>query len=176
MSFHHLQIVIYEILLTYQIYYPDFLEIDSNIYQYTEDLLEEFYLLEDLQTTLVSHGIACLSGFNALPSDLIVSQKIIQYIQDHYKEADLSVSKIARAFGFNTSYLGTLFKKTTNQSILHYISSLRLEASKELLLSQQHKVSEIAELVGYSDVFYYSKRFKKAYGCSPKEYVMTLRE
>ena len=47
-----------------------------------------------------------------------------------------------------------------------------MEASKRLLESNQYKISEIAEQVGYSDVFYFSKRFKKSYGYSPKDYAL----
>lgn len=168
----YLQIVLYEILLTYTIYYPQMINLEMTINEFVSNLLDEDYVLENLKALIISYGLQCLSKTETLPSDIIVSQKIIQYIKDHYTEVDLSVSKIAAFFDFNTSYIGTLFKKVNNQSILQYITTVRLEASKHLLDSQKYKVSEIAEMVGYSDVFYYSKRFKKMYGYSPKEYTI----
>ncbi|MGL4344787.1 MAG: response regulator transcription factor [Cellulosilyticaceae bacterium] len=170
---YYLQTMLYEILLTYTIYYPQMLNLTSSINDYVSNLLDEDYVLSNLQNSILLLGLQCLSQTETLPSDVIMSQKITQYIEQHYTELDLSVAKIAEFFDFNTSYIGTLFKKVTNQSILQYITSFRLEASKHLLDSQKYKVSEIAEMVGYSDVFYYSKRFKKMYGYSPKEYTQT---
>ncbi|MEG1635990.1 MAG: response regulator [Cellulosilyticaceae bacterium] len=168
----YLQTILYEILLTYTIYYPQMIDLEITINEFVSNLLDEDYVLEHLKTLLISYGMRCLSKSETLPSDIIVSQKIIKYIEAHYTELDLSVSKIADFFDFNTSYIGTLFKKVNNQSLLHYITTVRLDASKHLLDSQKYKVSEIAEMVGYSDVFYYSKRFKKMYGYSPKEYTL----
>ncbi|MGL4798401.1 MAG: response regulator transcription factor [Cellulosilyticaceae bacterium] len=169
-SVYYLHTVLHEILLTYKIFYSELIDLENNIHQHTLDLLDEYYSLEDLKNLLISYGLQCLSSKDALPSDIVLSQKIMSYIHEHYQDVDLSVAKLADVFGLNTSYLGTLFKKASNQSLLQYITTYRLEASKKLLETQKYKVSEIAELVGYSDVFYYSKRFKKAYGYSPKEY------
>lgn len=169
---NYLQIVLNEIILTYNIYYPELLPIEVTSNEFVSTLLEEEYSLSHIEQVILAYGLQCLNGTNTLPSDIIMSQKIMLYIEQHYQELDLSVSKISEVFSLNTSYIGTLFKKANNQSILQYITFIRLEASKRLLELQKYKVSEIAEMVGYSDVFYYSKRFKKMYGYSPKEYSM----
>lgn len=174
-DYHYLQTVLYEILLTYTIYYPQMLNFELTINEFISNLLDEEYVLEHIKALIISYGLQCLYKTDTLPSDIIVSQKIKQYIENHYTEVDLSVSKIAHFFDFNTSYIGTLFKKVNSQSILQYITIIRLDASKYLLDSQKYKISEVAEMVGYSDVFYYSKRFKKMYGYSPKEHTVSVK-
>ena len=96
----------------------------------------------------------------------------MSYIDEHYHNQDLSVAQIGDIFQLNPSYMGSVFKKVNDISILQYITNVRMEASKRLLESNQYKISEIAEQVGYSDVFYFSKRFKKSYGYSPKDYAL----
>lgn len=166
----YLQLVLNEIILTYKIYYPQLLPIEVTSNEFISTLLEEEYSLSHIKQAMLTYGLQCLNGADTLPSDVIISQKIIRYIEQHYDELDLSVSKISDFLGLNPSYIGTLFKKVNNQSILQYMTLIRLEASKRLLETQKYKVSEVSEMVGYSDVFYYSKRFKKMYGYSPKEY------
>ena len=107
-----------------------------------------------------------------IPSDLSLSKKIIAYIDEHYQDPELTVTQLANLFQLNPSYMGSVFKKVNNESLLQYITVIRMEASKKLLESNQYKISDIAELVGYSDAFYYSKRFKKMFGYSPKDYLL----
>lgn len=111
-----------------------------------------------------------------IPSDLKLSKKISSYIQEHYKEPDLTVAKLGELFQLNVSYMGSIFKKTNQLSILQYLTHIRLEAAIKLLLSEQYKVGEVAELVGFTDVFYFSKRFKKMYGFSPKDFLAVKDE
>lgn len=166
----YLQLVLNEMILTYKIYYPQLLPSKVTNNEFISTLLEEEYSLSHLEQAILDYGLQCLNRTDTLPSDVIISKKIMQYIDLHYHELDLSVSKISEVFKLNPSYIGTLFKKANNQSLLQYITLIRLEASKCLLETQKYKVSEVSEIVGYSDVFYYSKRFKKMYGYSPKEY------
>lgn len=137
-----------------------------------EEVLDDEYQLDRLMSTIINYALSLQNTQNLLPSDLQLSQKVMDYIKEHYREPDLTVSSIAQVFQLNSSYLGSVFKKTTNTSILQYLTSLRMEQSRILLTEHKYKVSEIASMVGYSDVFYYSKRFKKIFGYSPRDYSM----
>lgn len=171
----YLHLIMIEIFMTYHIYYHILEDGIHNINDFISSVLDEDYILENLKNTAISYGLRCMKLNDTSPSDVGLSKKIMNYIKEHYQEQGLSVSQIGDVFQLNSSYMGSIFKKVNNQSILQYITKIRMEASKELLETAQYKVSEIAELVGYADVFYFSKRFKKSYGCPPKDYALKMQ-
>ena len=75
---------------------------------------------------------------------------------------------------FSKSYLKKLFKNATGYSIMDYYTHLKIERAKILIKSGEMSVSEIAELLGYSSIHYFSRVFKKKTGLSPTEYKSTL--
>ena len=169
----YMNTIITEIFLTYKIYYDEFVKYDKTTLDFINTLLDEDYKISYIEETILSYGLKCLKK-ETIPSDIVFSKKIIEYIEKNYNNADLSVAKIAEVFNLNTSYIGTLFKKVNNQSILNYITVIRMEKSKKLLRQNKYKIGEISEMVGYGDVFYYSKCFKKMYGYSPKDFVQNI--
>ena len=170
-NLNYMQLLITEILLTYTICYPDKIDSNLNITEFVSGLFDEEHSLEPLKEILVSYGLQCMRSAAHSPSDIYLSQKIRSYIQQHYTDPALSVSTLAETFRLNASYMGTLFKKINNQSILQYLIEVRMEAAKELILTSNYRISDVAEMVGYTDVFYFSKRFKKMYGSSPKDFL-----
>ncbi|UKS27245.1 response regulator [Paenibacillus sp. HWE-109] len=98
-----------------------------------------------------------------------VIQKISSYIDDHLRE-DITREQIAEYVHFNPAYLSRLFKKETGSSLTDYILVKRMEKSKELLISSQLKIGDIAEIVGYENIPYFTKMFKKSTGRTPREY------
>ncbi|MFP3156126.1 response regulator [Lachnospiraceae bacterium ZAX-1] len=169
----HLSLVLMELFTIYQNYYqiPERLVISIN--DFVVDMLEEGYDLESLKAGVIAYGLQCMKKNDAIPSNVMLCKKLARYMEEQYKVADLSVALMADVFQLNPSYLGSIFKSVYNMSILQYLTHLRLEAAKNLLVENRLKVFEVAEAVGYSDVFYFSKRFKKAYGYSPKDYQQT---
>jgi len=95
--------------------------------------------------------------------------KIIKYICKHYAE-DLTLTSIAEAFYISPFYLSKIFKRSTNLSIVEYINSLRIRHAKELLETSSTKISEIAEIVGFSSSSHFSRTFKLLTGLSPQQY------
>lgn len=96
--------------------------------------------------------------------------KIKRFIEAHYQEPDLSLSKIAEEFSFSAAYLSALFKSSCRQNITDCINSVRIEEACRLLELRQATVSQIAESVGYANTTYFYKVFKRLKGCSPKDY------
>ncbi len=92
-----------------------------------------------------------------------------QYIQDNLGKP-LTLEDVSRAAGFNASYFSTLFKKMTGENFLEYISEMRIEKAKELLRDTDLSISDICEQVGYADIKYFSKTFKKYAGINPGEF------
>lgn len=138
---------------------------------YAQSIIAEEYQLEEIQATLSSYGLNYMRSADAVPSDIRLSQGIIGYLMEHYHEPSLSVANLAEQFNLTVSYMGSVFKKVNHTSILQFLTTLRMTEAKNLLKTRQYKVAEVAEMVGYTDVFYFSKRFKAFCGHSPKEFM-----
>lgn len=91
---------------------------------------------------------------------------ILKYIEQNYS-APLSLSGISEKFSLSESYVARLFKKELNCKPSEYINCVRISAAEELLLTTELSVTEISAMVGYSDVYYFSKTFKRLVGTSP---------
>ena len=93
------------------------------------------------------------------------------YIQEHYSDANLSLSYIGDALGFSPSYLSKLFKQESGRSILDYLNMVRIEKAKELLRGDNSfNLVEIALTVGYSGRITFTRIFKKYEGITPGVY------
>lgn len=92
-----------------------------------------------------------------------------RYIQQHFQEP-LKLEDVSRVIGFNSTYFSTVFKKETGKSFLDYLTEVRMNKAKQLLCRGDLSVNDVAEEVGYQDLKYFSKLFKKAAGISPSDY------
>ncbi len=91
------------------------------------------------------------------------------YIEEHYREA-VTLEEIAKHVGLNETYLSSIFKKQMGKSLIDFLTYIRIQHAKELLIDHCRSVNEIAEEVGFNDAKYFTKRFKKFTGVSPNEY------
>ena len=94
----------------------------------------------------------------------------IDFIKRSYTMSNLSVSMLSEMCEISEDYFRKLFKSIFGISPIKYINSLRMSFAKELLSSEMYAVSEVAELSGYSDMCYFSRKFKEAVGVSPTEF------
>jgi AraC-like DNA-binding protein len=92
-----------------------------------------------------------------------------QYIQEHQAE-DMSLSQVAKAVNISTFYFCKMFKKVTGINFTDYVSRVRIEKAKNLLLNPNLRVSEIAYEVGFQSLTHFNRVFKKVLGLSPTEY------
>lgn len=100
-------------------------------------------------------------------SDTTVS--IIKYLNENYSQK-LRLSDTARKFGYTPEYLSKKFSAETGMGFLNYLQRLRVEQSCRLLENRGDKINDIALAVGYDDVKYFNKLFKKTLGLTPGEY------
>ncbi len=100
----------------------------------------------------------------------ILVQRIEQFLRDNYQNTGLTVDDIARELYFENSYLRRTYKSITGMTIINRLEEIRLSRAKELLKLGEIVQSEIAELCGFSDQYYFSKRFKQVCGETPSEY------
>lgn len=101
-------------------------------------------------------------------SDII--QKAKQYIEEKYMSDAVSLNTVASNVNMSPSYFSSIFSKESGKTFVEYLTEVRMEKAKELLMCSTLKTSEIGFEVGYKDPHYFSYIFKKTQGCSPKEY------
>ena len=98
-------------------------------------------------------------------------QSIVEYIQEHYTDKDLSSEYLEQEFHISHSALFKLIKSQTGKSLNEYITMLRMKHATRLLLSNPEiTFHEVALECGYSDQYYFSRVFKKNTGYSPRDY------
>lgn len=100
----------------------------------------------------------------------ILTREIDQYLQENYGRRALTLSVIAQEIGFDSSYLRRVYKMTTGITIIQKLENIRIAKAKQLLRSGRYQNQEISCMVGFSDPFYFSKRFKQICGVTPSEY------
>ena len=100
--------------------------------------------------------------------DLI--DKIIEFINEDFKNQDLSIEKIADNFAMNATYIGRLFKSYTQKGINELINEVRINKAKELLQDEKNSIEGISQKCGFSNISYFYKIFKNVNGTTPNEY------
>ncbi len=93
----------------------------------------------------------------------------LEYIRQNYADP-ISIAKIASLFGLERRRFAYLFEKHTGMSPRSYLTECRIRRSKELLRTCECSITQIAECVGYTDSFYFSRLFKRQTGVSPTEF------
>ncbi|ROQ54848.1 AraC-like protein [Rathayibacter sp. PhB152] len=97
----------------------------------------------------------------------------IRMAQDHLREhldSPTSITELATLAGMSTSHFSALFKKAAGMSAVEYVKRLRSARARELLITTDASIADIARTVGYSDAFYFSRQFRAINGTSPSEY------
>lgn len=100
-----------------------------------------------------------------------VVQQVVNIINEEYKE-ELSLKTLSAKYNINSSYLGQIFSKEVGYSFSEYLNKVKNTKAKELILTTNMKINNIAKEVGYTDTSYFYRKFKKYYGVCPS----TLRE
>lgn len=98
-----------------------------------------------------------------------VVKKMIIYIRKNLTKP-LSLSEISSECSLSVPYTSRIFKKHMNMTVTEYINNEKLYYACELIRNTSMNISEIADYLGYCDVFYFSKLFKKKFGISPSKY------
>ncbi|MBR6771092.1 MAG: helix-turn-helix transcriptional regulator, partial [Lachnospiraceae bacterium] len=94
---------------------------------------------------------------------------VLAYIDDSLYEP-LTIAEICQKFSLSRSSLQLLFKEHLNQTPKKYISDLKLEKSCQLIREKQYTISEIALMLGFNSIHYFSRAFTQKYHMAPSEY------
>lgn len=99
----------------------------------------------------------------------ILCYKLMNYIDTHVFSMK-NLEETAQVLGYSYSYLSTLFKKTTGNTLSHYFNEKRMDIARLLILENDMKITEISELLNYSSLYAFSKAFRSRYQLSPRTY------
>lgn len=99
-----------------------------------------------------------------------VVKEMLEYIDEHYSDEELSLNQIAFHVNFSPNHLSAIFRQQTGQNFIKYLTDYRMEKAKELLATTSKKSNEIGLLVGYRDPHYFSYLFKKTQGITTTQY------
>lgn len=112
---------------------------------------------------------------NFQPSKVNYVSLVMDYIEANYHDSSLSLEAVAEKLDLSPAYLSYIIKKDTNLNFIMHIKNKRIECAKELLVNSNLPVYEVSVKVGYNDVKYFIRVFKKETGHTPNRYREVFR-
>lgn len=100
-------------------------------------------------------------------------EQILAYIDETIYEP-ITVGEICQKFSMSRSSLQILFNENLNQTPKKYINELKLEKSRQMIGEGRYTISEIALMLGFNSIHYFSRAFTQKYNMAPTEYAKTL--
>jgi two-component system response regulator YesN len=145
-----------------------------------EEAKADFNVYKELESIYSADDLAAWVSGVALPVCRFMenrgSQKhkktidfIIRFLHEHYAE-DITLDMIAEKVYLTRNYLSQIFKQATGENYNNYLTRIRMEKAKELMMTGNYKLYEISEMVGYKNNAYFSQLFKKYTGHNPSEF------
>jgi len=134
----------------------------------------EFAKRTDDELTLYSHFYALCAEFERILEKTYFRKDMRmidakRYMDEHFTEANC-LEQVVLQSGISARRFGELFRKSFDATPNRYIGTRKIERACELLESEELTVEQVAELCGFSDVYYFSKTFKKEMGVSPSRW------
>ena len=156
-------------------------EIDEGIYKVIpwiknldNRISNEFFEGKDekqLKEKFISHissWVRLVVKFELHQSESLI-RKICEYVINHIEE-DIKMETIANDLYVSRDYIGKLFKQKAGYNLSEYITKVKMEHAKYLILQGEYRNYEISEKLGYKKADYFSQLFKSYIGCTPTEY------
>lgn len=142
----------------------------KNIIKYKKIAHEFFELLIERHTKNVLDEEHYKKQFKRLDT----FHHIVDYIETNYMK-DLSVPEVATEFNMSVSHLAHFFKQYSGKSLIEYVNEIRIQKAKLFLEKEDTAITAIALQVGFSDINYFSRKFKAITGKTPTEYKKNLK-
>ena len=92
------------------------------------------------------------------------------YLLENFAKHDFDYQKMCDLSGLSYDYFKDLFIARFRESPVRYVTRLRMERARELLITQRYSVTEVARLCGFENIYYFSTVFKKEHGVPPSQY------
>jgi AraC-like DNA-binding protein len=108
------------------------------------------------------------------PKTWVNIERAIDYIHENYMYS-IEIKDVCKHAGLSLNYFCNMFKQCTHSTPHYYINAVRIKEAKDLMESSDYNFSEIAQQVGFSNIYVFSKVFKKIEGVSPSGYLANKR-
>lgn len=125
-----------------------------------------FYLSSIMRMRYQEQGESASSSRS---SELARLQPVLIYINHHLAEP-IRIEALAQIISLSEKYFISFFKKAMGTTPINYITQVKMKKALEYLNEQSYSVKEVASMVGYTDIYTFSKAFKKVYGVSPSKF------
>ena len=123
----------------------------------------------DYTDSIIKIILSCFHLKSKLNDDVGQFIPVLEYVNENYAKK-ISVETLSALIGYTDTYFSTKFTALFGTTPNKFIENKRIERAKILLLASQSTISEITEKCGYSDIYYFSKRFKLATGYTPSKF------
>lgn len=126
-----------------------------------------------LREKFLNQRVENITGLMEKSNDIKVNtliENVKQCLNNNIANPDVSLSSVAKEFFISTGHLGRLFKQQTSQTVVEYLTDIRIREVKKLLLETDLRGTQISERVGISDSHYLSILFKKQTGLCINEF------
>jgi AraC-like DNA-binding protein len=144
----------------------------------TSSELSEYAEIVDIISNCITQAVSSDTKFSrkvisTLPSYRNTNHWVIEHIQNYiltYYNKDLQLSQLAKLYFLNAEYLCRLFKQETGTNFSDYVNTIRINKAKQLLTSTKYKIVDISNEVGYQNVTYFNRLFKRYTEVTPKDF------
>ena len=141
-----------------------------------QNIVENRHLLQErlLQVDIV-HNLKEIKTAN-VEMDTKFLNDMKNLIRQHINNPKFNVDELCSKMGMSRTNLYNKVKLLTHQSLSDIIREIRLQRAAELLLSNEHNIMEVSDMIGFSETKYFREVFKKHYGMTPSDYIKLMKE
>jgi two-component system response regulator YesN len=148
---------------------------DEDIMQLEITLLSELnniYTINEFKDRVKTYfnAIEDIFNYGSNPSMNNIAENVKAYVRQNYNDPDLYLGKIALDMNITANYISHVFKASTGMSFPEYLTMIRIEKARELLVNTQHQIKDIGYECGYTNVSTFIRSFKNTVGISPGKY------
>lgn len=113
------------------------------------------------------------SGLRSSHPDAARISRVLDWVNTHYAE-DIVAQDLAAVANLSPGHFRVLFKEATGRAPMEFVAEVRMDHARRLLRNGELNVGQVAEAVGYADIHYFSRLFKKMEGLSPRKFADSL--
>ena len=136
-----------------------------------DDIFSNVLSMEELEEEILALFCAGITQERNVDHQEVEYQEIMEYLKEHLSDS-ITAQKICKEFALSQTSLSKLFHKYGDCNFNRCLTMMRMKRAKDILRKDGGAlIRDVAEQVGYSDQFYFSRVFRAYYGASPSEYV-----
>ena len=152
---------------------------DLNIARKICDSLSGGSLDEPAKVLEVGCGMGVLTQFLLQRTDVVtfgaeIDTESVEYLHEHYNQR-ITLEMLAAGQNISISQLKRIFKEHTGDSVITYLTALRIKEAKRMIQEGNLNFTQIAQTLHYSTIHHFSRQFKEKFGITPTEYAKSVR-